>query len=89
MHWMTKPGTSLQEMVRITTQACRELRTIPGVRNCGSHIGQAMQGDEPYGIYFGENWISVDPAVDYDKTLAKFRRWSTATPGSSATCRPI
>ncbi len=26
--------------------------------------------DEPYGIYFGENWISVDPKVDYDETLA-------------------
>ena len=37
------------------------------MRNCGSHIGQAFQADEPYGVEFGENWISVDPAVDYDK----------------------
>ena len=70
MHWITKPGTSHPEMWRITAQACRELLTIPGVRNCGSHIGQAVMADEPYGIYFTENWISVDPSVDYDKTLA-------------------
>ena len=43
---------------------------IPGVRNFGAHIGQAFQGDEPYGINFGENWISIDPHVDYDETIA-------------------
>ena len=43
MHWITKPGTSRPEMWRITAQACRELLTIPGVRNCGSHIGQAIE----------------------------------------------
>lgn len=70
MHWITKPGTSRPEMFRITAESCRELMTIEGVRNCGSHIGQAKNADEPYGIYFTENWISVDPSVDYDKTLA-------------------
>ena len=69
MHWLGKPGTSHPEMVRISQTACQELRTIPGVRNCGSHIGQALLMDEVYGIYFAENWVSVDPAVDYDETL--------------------
>ncbi len=81
MHWLTKPGTSHPEMVRISTLACRELRTIPGVRNCGSHIGQALLMDEVYGIYFGENWISVDPAVDYDTTLAKVQELVDGYPG--------
>jgi len=81
MHWITKPGTSHPEMWRITAQACRELLTIPGVRNCGSHIGQAVMADEPYGIYFTENWISVDPAVDYDKTLAKIQGTVDGYPG--------
>lgn len=81
MHWLTKPGTSHPEMWRITAQACRELLTIPGVRNCGSHIGQAMNADEPYGIYFTENWISVDPAVDYDATLAKVQETVDGYPG--------
>lgn len=81
MHWITKPGTSHPEMVRISTQACKELRTIPGVRNCGSHIGQALLMDEVYGIYFGENWVSVDPAVDYDATLASIQETVDGYPG--------
>jgi CzcA family heavy metal efflux pump len=70
MHWVTAPGTSIGEETRITIEACNELREIPGVRNCGSHIGQAFVADEPYGVEFGENWISIDPSVDYDKTHA-------------------
>lgn len=81
MHWITKPGTSHPEMWRITAQACNELMTIPGVRNCGSHIGQAVMADEPYGIYFTENWISVDPAVDYDNTLAAVQEVVDGYPG--------
>ena len=81
MHWLTKPGTSHPEMVRISTAACKELRTIPGVRNCGSHIGQALLMDEVYGIYFGENWISVDPSVDYEETLAKVQGVVEGYPG--------
>ena len=81
MHWLGKPGTSHPEMVRISTLACQELRTIPGVRNCGSHIGQALAMDEVYGIYFGENWISVDPAVDYDETLASVQALVDGYPG--------
>src|SRR3990170_4327667 len=81
MHWITKPGTSHPEMWRITAPARRELLSIPGVRNCGSHIGQAMMADEPYGIYFTENWISVDPSVDYDETLAKIQETVDGYPG--------
>jgi CzcA family heavy metal efflux pump len=81
MHWLTKPGTSHPEMVRISQAACNELRTIPGVRNCGSHIGQALLMDEVYGVYFGENWISVDPEVDYDATLAKVQEMVEGYPG--------
>jgi CzcA family heavy metal efflux pump len=81
MHWLGKPGTSLEEMVRISEIACQELQTIPGVRNCGSHIGQALFMDEVYGVYFGENWISVDPSVDYDETLASVQSMVDGYPG--------
>jgi CzcA family heavy metal efflux pump len=70
MHWVSQPGTSSPEMQRITLAAAEDLQAIPGVRNFGAHIGQAFQGDEPYGINFGENWISIDPHVDYDDTIA-------------------
>ena len=69
MHWLTEPSTAITQEKRVSIEACRDLRDIPGVRNCGSHIGQALLSDEVYGAYFGENWISVSDKVDYDKTL--------------------
>jgi CzcA family heavy metal efflux pump len=81
MHWLTKPDTSLQEEVRTTKLVNAELLTIPGVRNAGSHIGNALLGDEPYGVYFGENWISVDRSVDYDETVDTIRGVVDGYPG--------
>jgi CzcA family heavy metal efflux pump len=81
MHWVTAPGTSIGEETRISIDACNELRTIPGVRNCGAHIGQAFVADEPYGVEFGENWISIDPSVDYDKTHAAVLEVVNGYPG--------
>jgi CzcA family heavy metal efflux pump len=81
MHWVTAPGTSHPEEVRISTAACIELRSVPGVQNCGSHIGQALLADEVVGIDFGENWISVDPAVDYDDTRAAIQEVVDGYPG--------
>jgi CzcA family heavy metal efflux pump len=81
MHWVTAPGTSVEEETRVTIAACNELREIPGVRNCGSHIGQAFVADEPYGVEFGENWISIDPSVDYDKTHAAVLEVVNGYPG--------
>jgi CzcA family heavy metal efflux pump len=81
MHWVGRPDMSHPEIVRISTVGAKELLTIPGVRNEASHIGQAFQSDEPYGIYFGENWISIDESVDYDKTLAKVQEVVDGYPG--------
>jgi Cu/Ag efflux pump CusA len=81
MHWLTEPSTSAPEEKRISVRACRDLRQIPGVRNCGSHIGQALLSDEIYGVYFGENWISVGKEVDYDKTLNAVQRTVDGYPG--------
>ncbi|MBK8461011.1 MAG: efflux RND transporter permease subunit [Micropruina sp.] len=81
MHWLTPPGTSQTEETRISVRGCRDLREIPGVRNCGSHIGQALLADEVYGVYFGENWISISEDVDYNETLGKVQRLVESYPG--------
>jgi CzcA family heavy metal efflux pump len=81
MHWLTVPGTGQPEMFRISARANHELLQVPGVRNAGSHIGQALLMDEVVGIDFGENWISVDPSVDYDKTLARIQEIVDGYPG--------
>ena len=75
--------------MRIVDRASNELRAIPGVRNFGSHIGQAVLADEVVGVNFGENWISIEPeAPTTTRRWTRSRRSSTAIPGSSATCRP-
>lgn len=81
MHWVTQPGTSVEEEYRISERGCRELLQIEGVRNCGAHIGQAFAADEVVGVNFGENWISIDPAVDYDATLARVQEVVEGYPG--------
>ena len=81
MHWVEKPGTSLEAMQRITVQVSRELRDIPGVRNFGSHIGRAEVADEVVGPNFTELWISVDPDVKLDPTVAKIEEVINGYPG--------
>ncbi|TMQ63937.1 MAG: efflux RND transporter permease subunit, partial [Candidatus Eisenbacteria bacterium] len=81
MHWITKPGTSIPEERRIVTKVSNQLRAIPGVRNFGSHIGQALLADEVCGVNFGENWISIDPKADYDATVAAIEKVVYSYPG--------
>jgi CzcA family heavy metal efflux pump len=81
MHWVEKPGTSLDAMRRITVQASKELRAVPGVRNFGSHIGRAEVADEVVGPNFTELWISLDPDVDYDRTVGRIQEIVEGYPG--------
>ncbi len=81
MHWVEKPGTSLDAMQRITVQVSRELRAIPGVKNFGSHIGRAEVADEVVGPNFTELWISVDPDVKLEPTVAKIEDVINGYPG--------
>jgi Cu/Ag efflux pump CusA len=79
--WVTRPGTGHQEIVRITERASRDFRAIPGVRGFGAHIGRAVQGEEINGINFAEDWLSLDPHADYNKTLARIRATVDGYPG--------
>jgi CzcA family heavy metal efflux pump len=81
MHWVTKPDASEQEEYRISAKVAKELLKIPGVRNEGSHLGQAFLADEPYGIHFGENWVSISEDVDYDETRDKIQEVVDSYPG--------
>ncbi len=81
MHWVEKPSTSLEAMNRITIRASQELRAVPGVRNFGAHVGRAEVADEVVGINFTELWISLDPEVDYDSTVAKIQSVVDGYPG--------
>jgi CzcA family heavy metal efflux pump len=81
IHWVTQPGTSDAEMERTTAKVSQALREIPGLRNFGAHIGQAFLGEEVAGVNLGENWVSVDPSVDYDETLEAIENLTNEYPG--------
>lgn len=81
MHWVEKPGTSIDAMRRITIAASRELRSIPGVRNFGAHIGRAEVADEVVGPNFTELWISIDPSAPYQSTIATIQEVVDGYPG--------
>ncbi len=88
MHWITKPGTSVEEERRIVTQVSRELRAIPGVRNFGSHIGQALLADEIAASISARTGSASIPRRTMTRPWPPSRKWSTAIPASSATSRP-
>src|SRR5438094_5148250 len=81
MHWRTEPVSTIEESVRIGTQASNDMRAIPGVQSFGSHIGRAVGGEEVSGVNFAENWVSVDPNVDYDTTVAAIQQTGDRYPG--------
>lgn len=81
MHWLERPGTSLDAMNRVTIRASKELRSVEGVRNFGAHVGRAEVADEVVGIDFTELWISLDPSVPYDATVEKIQGVVDGYPG--------
>jgi len=83
IRWDGPPGTSLPEMSRITGLVGRELRSIPGVRDVGAHVGRAVTGDQVVGANSAELWVSVDSSADYDRTVAAIRRVVAGYPGLS------
>jgi len=81
VNWTTAPGTSHAETYRITSRVSRELRSLPGVRNVGAHLGRAVTGDQVVGINSSQIWVSIDPTADYDKTVAEIRETIDGYPG--------
>ncbi|EAQ78938.1 efflux RND transporter permease subunit [Blastopirellula marina] len=81
MHFVERPGTSIEAMDRVTIQASKELRAIPGVRNFGSHIGRAEAADEVVGPNFTELWISIDEQADYEMTHEQILETVEGYPG--------
>ncbi len=81
MHWVEKAGTSIEAMDRITIRASEEMRAVPGVRNFGAHVGRAEVADEVVGPNFTELWISLEPAVDYEATVATIQGIVDGYPG--------
>lgn len=82
MHFVTKPGTSVQEQDRAVTSLQDQVRAVPGVTHVGSHIGQALLGEEVSGVNFSETWLSLSPNAGYDQTQARLRAIADSYPGA-------
>jgi Cu/Ag efflux pump CusA len=85
IHWDGAPGISHPEMSRIVARASDELRSIPGVRSVGAHVGRAILSDERTSVNSGEIWVSMDQAADYDPTLAAIKATVDGYPGLDRT----
>ena len=81
MHWVSEPGTSAAEEYRIAQRGCAAFLKVPGVLNCGTHIGQAFQADEIVGVNAGEHWISIDRHANYEETVAAVQEVVDGYPG--------
>jgi CzcA family heavy metal efflux pump len=81
IHLRSAPGTSQPEMSRISGRMSRELRSVPGVTNVGAHVGRAIFGDQVVSVSSAELWVSIDPAADYDQTVARIEAVAGGYPG--------
>ncbi|MEZ4575912.1 MAG: efflux RND transporter permease subunit, partial [Vampirovibrionales bacterium] len=81
MHWVEKPGTSLEAVQRVTLKVSKELLAIDGVRNFGAHIGRAEVADEVVGPNFSELWVSLDSKAPYEATIKKIQTVIDGYPG--------
>jgi CzcA family heavy metal efflux pump len=82
MHFVTKPGTSVQEQDRMVANLQDQVRTVPGVTDVGSHIGQALLGEEVSGVNFSETWMSLSPNANYAQVETALRNLAQSYPGA-------
>src|SRR2546428_692138 len=57
------------------------LRTIPGVRNVAANVGRAVLGDQVVDVNSAQLVVSIDPAANYDATVAAIRKVAGSYPG--------
>src|SRR5580693_7947701 len=82
MHFVTKPGTSVTEQDRMVASLQDQVLKVPGVSTAGSHVGQALLGEEVSGVNFSETWLSLKPGTNYDATVNKLRNIAYSFPGA-------
>jgi Cu/Ag efflux pump CusA len=77
----TVPGTSLQEMNRITASISGDVRAVSGVRNVGVLVGRAITSDHAADVNSGELWVEIAKSADYTATIGAVRGALNGYPG--------
>ena len=87
MHWVAKPGTSLEVLTEDIKKVGREMLDETDVKEFGSHIARAEVGEEIYGANFSELWVSLgDFKGDYPAAPQRSKASWPGIPASSTTC---
>jgi CzcA family heavy metal efflux pump len=82
MHWVAKPGTSIEVLRRDTVEVSQEMRQQTPVKEFGAHIARAEVGEEVYGPNFSELWVSLgDYTGDYQAARRKIEAVMARHPG--------
>jgi Cu/Ag efflux pump CusA len=84
LHVDTVPGTSLTEASRVGSLISQDVRSVPGVREVGGHVGRAVTSDQLGDVNSGELWISFDGSADYAAARAGVERVVARYPGVRA-----
>src|SRR5262245_7820227 len=82
MHWVAKPGTSLDVVTKDIQTVAHEMLTETPVREFGSHIARAEVGEEVVGPNFAELWVSLKPDTpDYSAARKQIEEVMDRHPG--------
>jgi Cu/Ag efflux pump CusA len=81
VHVEAASGTSLPEMERITAAVGNEVRTVPGVRSVGTHVGRAVGSDQLSDVNSAEMWITLADRADYGQSRADIETVLRGYPG--------
>lgn len=82
MHWVAKPGTSIDVMRENIQTVGKEMLDETPVKAFGSHIARAEVGEEVVGPNFAELWVSIgDYHGDYPKARKEIEAVMARHPG--------
>ena len=83
MHWVAKPGTSIDVLRQDIITISKEMRSEKAVAEFGSHIARAELGEEVVGPNFAELWVSLgaDFSGDYAEARKKIENIMARHPG--------
>ena len=68
------PGTSLNRMTRVATQAVADIDAVPGVEDASAQIGRAVMSDEVTSVDRSAIWVKLERDADFSATVDQVRR---------------
>lgn len=85
VRWQAPAGTSLPAMEQVVTAAAATLRTVPGVHDVASDVGQALLGDQSVNVDSAQTWITLSGSTDYGAARTAIQHVLRDYPGMAPT----